>query len=220
MRARFINEVKKEGETKVARKDKVLSILFTDIVGSSEKWKKHSSDMISALENLSKRVSNLSKGLNGTIIKTIGDAYMIAFDNLSDAVELGLCLQADLKDKPIKVGKSKLEIRIGICEGEVFESKTKVQGNLIIDYLGNTVNTASRIESEACEPGNVAFGSLDNNNKEIEQILEGTEYETTSFNKSWDGKIRRSGRLVTDAQRWGRGNLKGVKPIDVYHILN
>lgn len=198
-----------------------LSIFFSDIVNSSDMWKEHKDDMIKALEEQSDRMDKFANKYKGTIIKTIGDAYMMAFNNLLDSIKCAIDIQKDLTDNPIKVNKKNIKIRIGICYGPVYETYINLQGNRLVDYMGNTVNSASRIESKVCKPGNITFSSVNNkNDKNIEKLLEKIDVDMITFNNKGD-EIKSSSRLLNDIQRHYYkkvDQLKGVKDLDVYHI--
>lgn len=195
------------------------SVLFTDIIKSAEKWKDSKEEMMLALEEQSIRFDFFVKKYNGFIIKTIGDAYMVSFDNIRSSIEFAIEMQKDLKDNPIKVKNNNIQIRIGICYGPVHDTTIEVQNTEIIDYLGYTVNAAARIEGKVCDPGNVAFSSkLQNIN--IKDILKDYSVDVIRFRNEGDD-TKRSARLLTDVQRYYYKDveeLKGLEEIDVYHI--
>lgn len=199
-----------------------IAILFTDIVGSSKKWKNNESEMIKALEDLSIVVDKIVKKYNGVIIKTIGDAYMVSFKTLKESVQTGLQIQKELTKNNIKVGKDAIELRIGMCYGPVYETTVDAQGKTLLDYLGNTVNTASRIESEVSEAGEIAFASLVNKKDNFDNLLKDFDVDLITFKNKKD-KIKRSSRLLTDIQRHmykSIDKLKGVDILEVYHVKN
>jgi len=197
-----------------------LAILFTDMVESSKAWKNHPNEMITAIEDQSKVIDKHSKNNKGFICKTIGDAYMISFKDVKDAIQCGIDIQEDLKAKPISITKStKVQLRIGICYGHVYESKVDVQNKKLIDYFGNTVNTASRIESKVCEPGDVAFG-ISEDKINLDDFLKDRTVDLVSFDNKGDD-INRSSRVLTEIHRHIYKNikqLKGVEKIDVFKI--
>lgn len=199
-------------------------ILFTDVVGSSNLWKSNESYMINALETQSRRMDKFTKKNKGMIIKTIGDAFMISFPTLENAIQCAIDTQKDLVSNPIKIGKSKLAIRIGIASGPAMKTITSIQGKKLDDYLGNTVNTASRIESKVSEEGHFAFAYLDDNEVDtdnIDDLLEKNDVKVTmiSFSNKGD-EVKRSGRVLTEVHRRIYKNVKELKGIDKVNVYN
>lgn len=199
------------------------TIVFSDIVKSSEKWLSSPDNMIDILENFSKKIDKYLEGTNGFIVKSIGDAYMFSFDSLYNAINFSIQLQKYLKENPYKIKNEAIDVRIGICSGQVYEAETEIQKNKLKDYLGNTVNTASRIESKVCENGDVAFSYMDDdevNLDKINDLLEKYDVDVVSFTNTGD-EILRSGRLIDNIQRYYYKNvddLKGVDELNVYKI--
>lgn len=199
-----------------------LAILFTDMVDSSKGWKNHPNEMIKAIEDQSKVIDKHSENNKGFICKTIGDAYMISFTDIKNAIQCGIDIQEDLKSNPINITKStKVQLRIGICYGPVYESKVNVQNKTLIDYFGNTVNTASRIESNVSDPGSLAYGITPNTGKvNLDHLLKDRQVDLVSFNNKGDD-IKRSSRTLTEIHRHIYKSikaLKGVEKIDVFKI--
>jgi len=196
-----------------------LSVLFTDIVDSAEKWRYSKEDMIKSLEQQSILFDNLSKKHKGIIVKSIGDAYMVSFKKIEDSIKFAIDLQNELKENPIKVNNKNINIRIGICYGEVHETIIELQGHKMIDYMGNVVNSAARIEGKVCKPGNIVFSSFDEN-IDVKDLLKDYKVDFIKFKNEGD-ETKRSSRLLTDVQRYYYKDikeLKGIKEIEVYHI--
>jgi hypothetical protein len=196
-----------------------MSILFTDIVDSAEMWRDNKEDMMKSLEQQSILFDNLSKKHKGIIVKSIGDAYMVSFKKIEDSIKFAIELQNELKENPIKVNNKNINIRIGICYGEVHETIIELQGHKMIDYMGNVVNSAARIEGKVCKPGNVVFSSFDEN-IDIKDLLKEHKVDFIKFKNEGDD-VKRSSRLLTDVQRYYYKDikeLKGIKEIDVYQI--
>jgi class 3 adenylate cyclase len=92
-------------------------------------------------------------------IKTIGDAYMVAGgiprprpDHAEAIAEMALAMQADAARLAVETGLP-LQVRIGIDTGPVVAGVIG-RARFIYDLWGDTVNTASRMESHA-EPGTI-----------------------------------------------------------------
>lgn len=198
------------------------AILFTDMVGSSEFWKNHKVSMMNALDKHFKETEKIVKKYNGTIIKTIGDAFMCKFDTLLDSVKAAYDILTDLKENPIKVDKKKIELRIGVSYGEVYEKIHNIQGFNLKDYYGNVVNTASRLESKVSNKGEFTFTSTKQINiDDVEEFLEDKcKIRIIDFKNKDDGKINRSTRLLTDYHKYFVESIQNLKGVDAVRVYN
>ena len=147
--------------------DGKASIVFTDIRGSTSVWEMCSNSMRKALKIHNRVIRDACREFTGYEVKTIGDAFMVAFSNSADAVQFALALQERLyeqTDWPAGLAESGLpqvaegpgwkglRIRIGVHCGEVDLQVDPYTGKT--DYFGHTVNMAARIEN-ACIAGSV-----------------------------------------------------------------
>jgi len=221
----ILNESKIKGVDEVKK-----SIVFTDIKGSSDLWNTDETKMYNALIEHEDQIFRLSKKYKGLVIKSIGDAFMISFDNLIDSIKFTIDLQTELINTPIKVNKGQISLRIGICYGYIYERKTKRQNSTLIDYFGNVVNTASRLESKVSDVNGFAFAfNYKPTKKETDEILhildsECDKYKIINFTHNCTDeskKINRSARLLSDSHRFickDISKLKGVDDIIVYNV--
>jgi hypothetical protein len=211
--------------------EKEQAILFTDVKSSSKLWKLHEAGMFEALEEHGKRIKKILAKHDGMIVKTIGDSYMVSFEgsnSLLRAVAAGLDIQMDLREKPIKIKEKSMTIRLGICWGPLYKKQTDVQGKKLWDYFGNTVNTASRMESTVSEPGYVTFSFTENlpksEEKKIEDLVTSKKMKLEIIDyqqRCWEGKRKRSGRLLSELQLHScepLRSLKGVAKTTAYKI--
>ncbi len=129
---------------------RTLTVVFTDIKGFTERTSKGSrADLLRMLEQHEDLLLPLVGRYGGRVVKTIGDAFMLAFDSPTNAVLCGLMMQETLRDHNASLSEEeRIEIRVAMHTGEV-----ELVGN---DLYGETVNIAARIEGIA-KPGDVWF---------------------------------------------------------------
>lgn len=189
-------------------------IMFTDIVGSSDLWTNEPKKMESDLDVHFKLIEELCNEYNGLVVKTIGDAFMLKFDDLLDAAKLAKTLIEKEKE---------LDLRIGICQGEMFEKEQKIQGCDVLDFFGNTVNTASRMESKVSPENGFAFtynNITDTESEEILDLLKDDKVEKIKFSNSCndgtedDKSRKRSARLLTDLHIQKCKDIEELKGVD------
>eukprot|EP01065_Artemidia_motanka_P029333 TRINITY_DN35470_c0_g1_i1.p1 TRINITY_DN35470_c0_g1~~TRINITY_DN35470_c0_g1_i1.p1 ORF type:complete len:930 (+),score=174.26 TRINITY_DN35470_c0_g1_i1:54-2792(+) len=139
------------------------TICFTDIEGSTELWDLFPVGMQRALATHNQVLRECAAKWNGYECKTIGDAFMFAFDQPSSAVAAALDIQESLCAAPWPTELQTLHrcarlwdrhgsqvwgglrVRAGIHTGDVHREDNQLTGRA--DYFGQTVNMAARIES-------------------------------------------------------------------------
>lgn len=124
-----------------------VTVLFTDLKGSTELYEKVGDLKAFHLvrlhfETLERVVSKYS----GAVIKTIGDAIMAIFTNPFDGVRAALEILIEIEDFNQKIG-DEISLKIGVHCGP----SIAVTLNEQVDYFGQTVNTAARIQGLAKE---------------------------------------------------------------------
>ncbi len=132
-----------------------ITILFTDIKGSTSLYNKYGDvKSYNAVREHFKILFSKVINNHGTVVKTIGDSIMASFIKPVDAIKAALEAQKDfIKSDFGDIGK--LDIKMGIHTGGVIV----VNLNDRIDYFGNTVNVAARIESLS-EGGAIWFSKI------------------------------------------------------------
>jgi len=142
---------------------KLVTVIFADIVGSTELGEKHDSEVIRA--TLSRAFGALREILEvhgGTVEKFIGDAVMAVFgvpnahdDDAERAVRAAFALREGLSELNARAGPQ-LELRIGIDSGEAVAGTGQGGQHLV---TGSVVNAAARLQNSAA-PGQIRVGAL------------------------------------------------------------
>ena len=129
---------------------KHLTIMLTDIKGFTSKTASFSrTQVLELIKKHEELVLPVVNKFKGTLVKTIGDAFLVTFDSPTDAVLCGVEIQNVLKAHNSDRGNDdKIEIRIAINSGEVTLTDN--------DIYGDAVNITARIGSIA-EAGQVFF---------------------------------------------------------------
>jgi adenylate cyclase len=144
-----------------------VSILFADICGFTSISEKMSPSAVSLLLNdyLSRMTEVIFK-YEGTLDKYIGDAIMAVFgapldmpDHAGRAIRTALEMQERLAEWNAERREGPpLRIRIGINSGKAVAGEIGSVNKKEYTVLGDTVNTASRLESSVAKPGAVVIG--------------------------------------------------------------
>jgi len=133
-----------------------VSLIFTDIQGSTSLWEKLGDRFAPVLELHNRLMREAIEENKGFEVKTVGDAFMIAFQDPLDAVKFSIdALEAfETMAWPAAVGE--LLVRIGVHTGEPIVDVDPRNGR--VDYFGPMVNLSARIES-AAHGGQILIGA-------------------------------------------------------------
>ena len=204
-------------------------ILLNDIKLSSNFWRKNSQNMFELINRLIKLTQSRAKKHNGFIVKMMGDSFMISFDDVNDAISFTLDLNNSLRLRPLFLDtnkRDKIQLRTGICYGKVNKFSYNVQTCKMIDYFGNVVNSASRLESTISPVEGFAIGILEENKKDITELLSRLsklkqhKVDTITFDNKCDfyDKRKRSSKLIHDIS-FRCENIKKLKKINNINVL-
>jgi class 3 adenylate cyclase len=150
----------KKGQFPIADRYEEATVLFADLVGfTAMAAAGQPEEIVSLLDDLFTRFDKLVDRHGVEKIKTIGDAYMavagvphVQSDHASRCVDVALEMLA-IVESMSAVSGVKLSLRIGIATGPVIAGVIG-QRKMVYDLWGDTVNTASRLESGGA-PGKV-----------------------------------------------------------------
>ena len=146
--SRFLEQREELDRAVKAKFQRVLSVMFTDLKGSTA-IAEASGDI--AVRAMLKRYHDLCliavKRHGGTLVKTIGDGSLSHFEDADAACRAACDIQRGMEEINLsRTYKTLLLARIGIHTGECILEKN--------DIFGDVVNTASRFESSA-NPGEI-----------------------------------------------------------------
>jgi len=143
----------KQGEASISDSFENISVLFADIVGFTRMADgMQPAELVGMLNSLFSAFDTLVEKHGLEKIKTIGDAYMVAAgapntcpDHADKMADLALDMLQAAQDFNRKTGRN-LQVRIGIHSGPVVAGVIGLH-KFSYDLWGDTVNTASRMES-------------------------------------------------------------------------
>jgi len=125
-----------------------LSIMMTDIQGYSAAVAEASrEDVVNLIRRHNRLMRPVIEFYRGTIVKSIGDAFLCTFPSATDAVICAIIIQLLLKEYNQRMTEkaNNLNLRVVINSGDV-----TLEGG---DIFGNAVNITARMEGLDCFPG-------------------------------------------------------------------
>jgi adenylate cyclase len=150
----------KEGEATIADSYPAVTVLFADLCGFTEfSQRVDARHLVGLLDEIFSTFDHIASALGVEKIKTIGDAYMavaglpVPRDDHADAMASMALGMLDAFRDVIRSRGVALELRIGIHSGPVVAGVIG-RHKFTYDLWGDTVNTASRMESHG-EPSRI-----------------------------------------------------------------
>jgi len=146
---------------------KEVSILFADIVGFTSMSERMSPSAVALLLNdYLSRMTDVIFKYEGTLDKYIGDAIMAVFGaplDMEDHAARSVRTALEMRDRLNEFNSERkegpgLRIRIGINSGKAVAGEIGSVNKKEYTVLGDTVNTASRLESSVAKPMMVVIG--------------------------------------------------------------
>ncbi len=128
---------------------KLAAIMFTDIVGFSRQMGTDEARMLRLLDVHNRIIQQAVAEHHGTVIKTVGDAFLVDFPSVVHAVQCAQQIQAQLQTHNAEHEKAEqIHVRIGIHLGDIVQRDG--------DVFGDGVNIASRLQTLA-EPDTICI---------------------------------------------------------------
>jgi class 3 adenylate cyclase len=125
---------------------KDLTVLFTDLKGSTSLYDRIGDlNAFALVRQHFDRLGAVITQHSGAVVKTIGDAVMATFINPTDGVQAALLILKEIEQLNRSLGNQDVILKIGIHKGALIA----VTLNDRLDYFGQTVNIASRVQGLA-----------------------------------------------------------------------
>lgn len=162
---RPIAEQLKQGPEIIAESFAEVTVLFADLVKFTQLTEsQHPAALVDLLNQVFSRFDQLADHYGLEKIKTIGDAYMVAsglpqprLNHVEAVASMALDMQRALEEVNASTGQQ-LSLRIGIHTGPVVAGVIGLK-KFAYDLWGDTVNTASRMESHGI-PGEIHISQV------------------------------------------------------------
>lgn len=123
-----------------------LTLLFTDLKGSTEMYERVGDmDAFALVQQHFEHLRRAVAAQEGAVVKTIGDAVMASFTRPDQAVKAALEMFREIEEFNTRRGSRDLILKIGVHRGP----SIAVTLNDRLDYFGQTVNMAARVQSLA-----------------------------------------------------------------------
>ncbi|MDH3715265.1 MAG: adenylate/guanylate cyclase domain-containing protein [Gammaproteobacteria bacterium] len=122
-----------------------ITFMFTDLVDSTTMFAEiGDAGAYHVVREHFSLLGDVAREYDGTIVKTIGDGIHAAFNTPDTAFRAAIAMQKKVAEFNSARGREKMAIRIGLHAG----SSISVTLNGRLDYYGNTVNLAARLEGQ------------------------------------------------------------------------
>ena len=155
-----IAELLKQTSGAIAEQFEAVTVLFADIVGFTQlSEEKSAAELVALLNWIFSKFDQITEEYRLEKIKTIGDAYMVVgglpsprYDHADAIANMALRMQSAIAELNAETNGD-FQIRIGINTGPVVAGVIGKK-KFSYDLWGDTVNTASRMESHGL-PGEI-----------------------------------------------------------------
>jgi adenylate cyclase len=131
---------------------RLAAIMFTDMVGFSRQMGSNEARTLRLLDTHNQIIRKSVTEHYGTVIKTVGDAFLVDFPSVVNAVQSAQAIQAQLRAHNAEKEKDEqIHVRIGIHSGDIVQKDG--------DVFGDGVNIASRLQGLA-EPDTICISDV------------------------------------------------------------
>src|SRR5712692_1111305 len=140
------------GSSAQAETRRLAAIMFTDMVGFSRQMGADEARMLRLLDVHNQVIQQAVTEHHGTVIKTVGDAFLVDFPSVVHAVQCAQSVQAQFRvHNAEKESAEQIHVRIGIHLGDIVQRDG--------DVFGDGVNIASRLQN-LTEPDTICISDV------------------------------------------------------------
>jgi len=124
-----------------------VTLLFSDLGASTEMYTNHGdATAFRLVQDHFELLVGFVTQHRGTVVKTIGDAVMAAFPDDRTALEAAMAMSGAFPEfRRTRPHAARVSLKIGLYGGPCYV----VGANGILDYFGQTVNVAARLQAQA-----------------------------------------------------------------------
>jgi adenylate cyclase len=131
---------------------RLAAIMFTDIVGFSRQMGSNEARTLRLLEVHNQLIRHAVAEHHGTVIKTVGDAFLVDFPSVVHAVQCAQQIQHQFRTyNAEKETDEQIHVRVGIHLGDIVQKDG--------DVFGDGVNIAARLQ-ELAEPDTICLSDV------------------------------------------------------------
>jgi adenylate cyclase len=131
---------------------RLAAIMFTDIVGFSRQMGRNEARTLRLLEVHNQLIQHTVSEHHGTVIKTVGDAFLVDFPSVVHAVQCAQQIHAQFRTHNAdQEAAEQIHVRIGIHSGDIVQKDG--------DVFGDGVNIAARLQGLA-EPDSIYISDV------------------------------------------------------------
>src|SRR3989441_9284769 len=135
-----------------AENRRLAAIMFTDIVGFSRQMGRNEAHTLQLLDVHNRSIQQAVADHHGTVIKTVGDAFLVDFPSVVHAVHCAQQIQALFRvHNAGQEPAEQIHVRIGIHSGDIVQKEG--------DVFGDGVNIAKRLQ-ELTEPDTICLSDV------------------------------------------------------------
>ncbi|MEM7021606.1 MAG: DUF5939 domain-containing protein [Pseudomonadota bacterium] len=150
-----------------------LTLLFTDLKGSTALYDREG-DLAAyrLVQDHFAALKQIVRNQSGAFIKTMGDAVMAGFPSADDGTRAAIAMMTAMKNLAEGRHDNAVGLKVGLHAGPALA----INAGQSLDYFGQTVNIAARVQGLA-DAGDICLTSSLNDNDSVPALLADAGYE-------------------------------------------